>query len=97
MSLEGQTQRCEREPQNDCYPPGRAHCGGGVEHASREKVIEQSRRWYATRRDVVEARLKRWGARPEMPLQPKRTRTPRPSMVVNIENYYGGEAEGTIS
>ena len=44
--------------------------GVGWSTRAGEKVIEQSRRWYATRRDVVEARLKRWGARPEMPRNP---------------------------
>ena len=65
----------------------------GWGYRSREKVVEQSRQRWGRRRQDVEAKLARWGARPEMPPAPKRTRTTRPPMVVNIENFYGGEPE----
>ncbi len=65
----------------------------GWSYRNREKVLAQSRQRWGRRREEVEAKLARWGTRPETPPAPKRTRTTRPSMVVNIENFYGGEAE----
>jgi hypothetical protein len=65
----------------------------GWSHRSREKVITQSRQRWGRRREEVEAKLARWSARPETPPAPKRTRAPRPAMVVNIENFYGADAE----
>jgi hypothetical protein len=65
----------------------------GWGYRSREKVIEQSRQRWGRRRQDVEAKLARWGARPETPPAPKRARTARPPRVVNIENFHGAEAE----
>jgi energy-coupling factor transporter ATP-binding protein EcfA2 len=65
----------------------------GWGYRNRDKVLAQSRQRWGRRREEVEAKLTRWGARPETPPAPKRTRERRPSMVVNIENFYGGEAE----
>jgi hypothetical protein len=65
----------------------------GWSHRSRVKVMEQSRQRWGRRREEIEAKLARWSARPETPPAPKRPRTTRPSMVVNIENFYGGETE----
>jgi hypothetical protein len=59
----------------------------------RAAVLDQSRRRYGTRREEVEAKLARWGTKAEVVPMPKRTRTPRPPMVVNIENFYQGEPE----
>ena len=65
----------------------------GWSHRSRAKVIDQSRQRWGRRRAEVEAKLARWGARADVSPPPKRTRTSRPSMVVNIENFYGNEPE----
>jgi hypothetical protein len=65
----------------------------GWGYRSREKVLAQSRERWGRRREVVEDKLARWGARPETPPAEKRTRERRPSMVVNIENFYGAEPE----
>jgi energy-coupling factor transporter ATP-binding protein EcfA2 len=61
----------------------------------RRAVLEQSRRRYGTPRPVVEAKLARWGAEPAVPPPPKRTRTPRPPMIVNIEHFYQAEPEAS--
>jgi hypothetical protein len=67
----------------------------GWSYRSREKVVEQSRQRWGRRRQDVEAKLARWGARPEALPSPKRTRTTRPPMVVNIENFYSADPDGT--
>jgi type IV secretory pathway TraG/TraD family ATPase VirD4 len=63
----------------------------GWSYSSRAKVIEQSRQRWGRRREEVEAKLARWGARTDTRPAPKRTRASRPSMVVNIENFYHSE------
>jgi hypothetical protein len=58
----------------------------------RAAVLDQSRRRYGRPREIVEAKLQRWQppANENTALMPVR-RPPRPSVQVNIENFYEGD------
>lgn len=58
-------------------------------------VSERSRRLYGRRREIIEEKLARWNPTPDPEAKPaaliKRPRQTRPTMLVNIENFYNGE------
>lgn len=74
---------------------GYSYAETGRRYADRRTAIrEQSRRRYGCRRELIEEKLARWNpprSDPEPRALARRTRQKRPTVLVNIENFYNGQ------
>lgn len=65
-------------------------------YGDRDKVVRQSNRRWAMRREVIEDKLARWSMKKTVPVVAKQPRITRPPMIVNIEHFHQAEPEAPL-